>query len=74
MSDIKQVLVEHNEQIQKFCREHNLDVSTHFNVLASEAHPVAKSASRKFRILAEPMLQFDYPSHPSCRLTTREQN
>ena len=58
MSDIKQVLVEHNEQIQKFCREHNLDVDTHFTVLASEAHPVAKSASRKFRILAEPMLQF----------------
>ena len=57
-SNIEQVLVEHNEQIQKFCREHNLDVDTHFTVLASEAHPVAKSASRKFRILAEPMLQF----------------
>jgi len=58
MSDIKQVIIEHNEQVKKFCQDHDLDVDTHFSRLSSEAHPVVKSASRKFRILAEPMLQF----------------
>lgn len=54
---IKDIILEHNKNVFDFCVEHDLDAS-HFEEIRPEAHPVCQSAARKFRILAEPMVDF----------------
>ena len=54
---IKDVILEHNKNVFDFCMEHGLDAS-HFEEVRPDAHPVCQSAARKFRILAEPMVDF----------------
>ena len=54
---IKDVILEHNKNVFDFCMEYDLDAS-HFEEVRPDAHPVCQSAARKFRMLAEPMVDF----------------